>query len=254
MTDASTTNDTGPTQLGLGQSKQANALDIDLRDLDAALEAAGIYVDVEARDGSLILSGEVDSAEMRQAAFDLGGVIAQRHGLRLEDAIDVLDIEVEMASGERGDIGPATLNASDAMGDTVYDVGTIDAGLAGEEAIPYFPPTDPVIGQQLTEQDEVEVIGGFQPTSLYGDDETNVRPNDDERISDDVRRELREDATTTDLRISVETRNRVVYLRGEVAALEDSDNAEAVAGQVAGVDEVRNEIDTVGPIGDRREP
>ena len=251
MTDAGTTNDTS----AVHQAPDQYALDRDLRDLDDALEAAGIYVDVEARDGALILSGEVDSIEMRQAAFDLGGAIAQRHGLRLEDAIDVLDIEVDTASNERDDLGPASLDPSSSTADTIYDVGTIDAGLAGEEAIPYFPPTDPVIGEQMTEQDEVEVIGGFQPTSLYGDDNVDLRHlGDDERISDDVRRELREDATTTDLRVTVETRGRVVTLRGEVAALEDSDNAEAVAGRVAGVEEVRNELTTVGPIGDRHGP
>lgn len=220
-------------------------------DLNAALEAAGIFVGIESRDGALILSGEVDSAEMRQAAFDLAGIVARQRGLRVEDAIDVLDIEPDFLAGPRDDIGPATLEPSDPMEDTVYDVGTIDAGLAGEEAIPYFPPTDPVIGQQRIDQDEVEVIGGFQPTSMYADAVDRRRLHDDERISDDVRRELREDASTTDLTINVETRNGVVLLRGDVSAVEDSENAEAVAGRVAGVEEVRNELTTVGPIGDR---
>ena len=222
----------------------------ELSDLNAALEAAGIFVDLEVRDGALILSGEVDSAEMREAAFDLAGIVAQRHGLRLEDAIDVLDFEFELGSSERDDVGPATLQSSDAG--TLYDVGTNDPGLAGEEAIPYFPATDPVLGEQVTDQDEVEVIGGFQPTSMTGDgDGVRIRLDDDERISDDVRRELREDAATTDLDVTVETRDGTVLLLGEVAAVEDSDNAEAVAGRVDGVVEIRNELTIVGPIGDR---
>ena len=254
MTDANTTNDAGATQLDLAHTSRGNALAGDLRDLDAALEAAGIYVNVEVRDGSLILSGEVDSAEMRQAAFDLGGAIAHRHGLRLEDAIDVLDIEIDTLTDEFSDLGPSALQPNDMMAGAMRDVGTIDPSVSGEEAVPYFPPTDPVIGEQLIEQDEVAVIGGFQPTAT--DDDGNVNPrhlDGDERISDDVRNELLQDASTTDLRIRVETRNRVVFLRGEVASLEDADNAEAVAGRVAGVEEVRNELNTVGPIGDRHD-
>ena len=225
--------------------------EVELTALNDALEAAGIYVAVEQRDGALILSGEVDSPEMRQAAFDLAEVVASRHHLRLEDAIDVLEITPDLGPDERDDIGPATLSPD--APNTIYDVGTIDPGLAGEEAIPYFPPTDPVFGEQLIEQDEVEVIGGFQPTSMAGDPEVPPRRDGDERISDDVRRELREDGTTTDLHIRVRTQDRVVYLRGEVASLEDADNAEAVAGRVAGVEEVRNELNTVGPVGDRHE-
>ena len=186
---------------------------------------------------------------MRLAAFDLAGIVARRHGLRLEDAIDVLDIELELGSGDRDDVGPASAQSRDAG--TLYDVGTNDPEFAGEEAIPYFPPTDPVLGEQLTDQDEVDVIGGFQPTSMTGDDDgVRIRLDDDERISDDVRRELREDAATTDLEIIVETRNGTVLLRGEVAAVDDSDNAESVANRVEGVEEVRNELTIVGPIGD----
>jgi osmotically-inducible protein OsmY len=256
MADASTTNDTAIPQSDATQAtRSSQALDRDLRDLDDALEAAGIYVDVDVRDNSLILSGEVDSAEMRQAAFDLGGVIAQRHGLRLEDAIEVLDIEIDTATGELADLGPATIQPNEMMAGVMRDVGTIDPSVSMDEAVPYFPPTDPVIGEQLIEEDEVEVIGGFQPTAIDNDDDVDPRHlADDERISDDVRKELREDGTTTDLRIAVETRNRVVILRGEVSALEDSDNAEAVAGRVAGVEDVRNELDVIGPIGDRRTP
>jgi len=255
MTDASTTNESGiPLSDAAQASRSGEVRDRDLRNLEYALEAAGIYVAVEARDGSLILSGEVDSAEMRQAAFDLGGVVAQRHGLRLEDAIDVLEINIDTLAGEFADLGPATLQPNDMMAGVMRDVGTIDPSVSMDEAVPYFPPTDPVIGEQLFEQDEVEVIGGFQPTATDNDDDVDPRHlADDERISDDVRKELREDGSTTDLRIAVATRNRVVILRGEVASLEDSDNAEAVAGRVAGVEDVRNDIDVVGPIGERHD-
>lgn len=215
----------------------------DLDALTAAMEAAEIFVAVDIRDGALVLEGEVDSEEIRQAALDLAGVVAERHGLRIEDAIEVLDIEPDFLSDERSDIDSADAPPPDA--DTVTDVGTIDPGLAAEEGLPYFPPTDPVIGEQLVEQDEVEVIGGFQPTAEDHDDEDVDRQHvrDDERITDDVRKELREDATTTDLtNIDVFTVNRVVHLRGEVETLEDAENAEAVAARVPGVTQVREDL------------
>lgn len=218
-----------------------------LDDLTAAMEAADIYLAVSVRDGALVLEGEVESEDIRQAALDLASVVAERTGLAIEDAIELMETDIELGPGEAADIGPATLNASDAS--TVTDVGTIDPGLAMEEAIPYFPPTDPVIGEQLVEQDEVEVIGGFQPTSDEGDEDSvpRSRLDDDERISDDVRRELREDAATTDLtNISVETVNGVVFLRGEVPSPEDADNAEAVAARVPGVREVQELLTVVG--------
>lgn len=214
-----------------------------LGQLTEAMEAAGIFVAVDVRDGALILSGEVDSEEMHQAALDLAGAVAGRGGLNVEDAIEVLEIDVDLRSGERADIDSADLSPMDA--DTVTDVGTVDPGLAGDEAIPYFPPTDPVIGEQLIKQDEVQVIGGFQPTSDFGDEEGAEREHfeGDERISDDVRRELSEDASTTDLTgIEVETIQGVVHLRGEVETMDDAENAEAVASRVPGVVEVREDL------------
>jgi osmotically-inducible protein OsmY len=53
---------------------------------------------------------------------------------------------------------------------------------------------------------------------------------------------LREDALTTDLDIVVSVRNRVVFLTGEVPSLDDAENAEDVAGRVAGVREVREDL------------
>jgi osmotically-inducible protein OsmY len=68
----------------------------------------------------------------------------------------------------------------------------------------------------------------------------------DEGIADAVRRELREDASTTDLELEVEVVEGVVHLRGKVPLLEDAENAEAVAATVPGVIEVIEETDVVG--------
>lgn len=219
--------------------------------LNDALEAAGIYVAVEQRAGALVLSGEVETAEMHEAALDLAQAVAEPRRMEIEDALEVLEIQPDVVSDAHAEGAGSDVFPGDS--ETISDVGTVDAGQAMDEAVPYFPPTDPVIGEQLFEQDEVEVIGGFQTTSLQGDDDEDARRSvrGDEQISDDVRRELREDATTTDLVIRVETRNGVVVLLGEVQTLEDAENAEAVAGGVPGVVEVREELTILGLEADR---
>ena len=109
----------------------------------------------------------------------------------------------------------------------------------------YFPPTDPVV--TTDDHGDPEVLGGFSETSM--DDAPVARSaNDgqagDEALADAVRRELREDALTTDLGVRVDVRDGVAILTGQVADLADADAAEEVAGRVAGIKEVmdRTEI------------
>jgi osmotically-inducible protein OsmY len=214
----------------------------DLGALVDALEAAGIFVAVEIRDGSLVLSGEVDSAEMHQAALDLAGAVARGQQLRVEDAIGVLDIDIDLGGGQTMITAESGAYVGDAS--SIRDVGTNDAYIAADEGIAYFPPTDPVVDDQADARGNISVIGGFQTTSLQGDEDesTGRSVRGDEQISDDVRRELREDATTTDLDVQVDTRNGTVVLLGEVETLEDAENAEAVAARVPGVRDVRESL------------
>lgn len=106
---------------------------------------------------------------------------------------------------------------------------------------PYFAPTDPVLNGGG------EVAGGFDETSM---DDVATEPSTidddpgDEAIADAVRRELREDAATCHLALSVEVRRGVVYLRGAVDDLEDTDNAADVASRVAGVRQVVEQLAT----------
>ncbi|GAC1329644.1 MAG: hypothetical protein NVSMB2_28610 [Chloroflexota bacterium] len=65
----------------------------------------------------------------------------------------------------------------------------------------------------------------------------------DEALADAVRRELHQDASTTELRILVAVRNGVVHLRGQVPDLDDADNVEAVASRVPGIREVVEELE-----------
>ncbi|MGZ3677725.1 MAG: BON domain-containing protein [Ktedonobacterales bacterium] len=139
---------------------------------------------------------------------------------------------------------PLETNALNVANDSVYD-----ADDSVEPDPTYFAPTDPVIDSTGDEQGNVEVLGGFEPTSM---DDESVAPSaednrpGDEALADAVRRELREDASTTDLQIHVHVVNGVAHLRGTVPTLEDAENAEAVASEVPGVLDVDEELDVQG--------
>jgi hypothetical protein len=113
-----------------------------------------------------------------------------------------------------------------------------EQGLSSDESeYPYFPATDPVI--TLVDGD-VAILGGFSPTSM--DCQTVAISADgqvgDEALADAIRLELREDAATTDLLVTVHVRDGIVYLHGTVPDLVDSDNAAEVAARIPGVDEI----------------
>jgi hypothetical protein len=113
---------------------------------------------------------------------------------------------------------------------------------AGAE--PVFPPTDPVF--DLDSHGQPHILGGFSSDSL---DSLEVEPSvqdtvpGDEALADAVRRELREDGSTTSLDVNVFVRRGVVHLRGWVVGLEDADNAAAVASRLPGVRDVVDEIE-----------
>jgi len=231
--------------------------------LDLVLEEAGVSLASEVRDGRLILSGQVDSEENRQAALDVATALAEPEGLRVEDAIEVLELSPADAfiGGDRGDdlgggefayVEPdANPSAQfdpefETEADFTGDAGTSDPQDAAAEAEPYFPPTDPVVRPSTTDQ-QLAVVGGFEATATDDLDGTagfDVRNDDD--LAQAVHRELAEDALTIDLPIRVGVVDGVVVLRGDVPSLEDAENAEAVASRVGGVQEVREELTVAG--------
>ncbi|HET8567807.1 MAG TPA: BON domain-containing protein [Candidatus Limnocylindria bacterium] len=131
--------------------------------------------------------------------------------------------------------------ASDA--DRLPGAGESDVGRSIEDAEgePWMPPTDPVMRQ--SERGEPEVLGGFGSTSM---DDLSVAGQGDEALAEAIRRELREDAATTDLDIEVAVRDGVAYLRGRVSGPEDADSAEEVAGRVGGLAEVVDQLEVPG--------
>ena len=132
------------------------------------------------------------------------------------------------------------------------DPGTTNVIDVVEEGATYFPPTDPPTGR-ADDNDGFTVLSGFADSSTdtfsanadEPEDDSRRVPTDDE-LADIVRRELREDALTTDLAIRVSARGSTVILRGEVDTLEDAENAEAIANEVPSVVEVREELTILG--------
>jgi BON domain-containing protein len=231
-----------------------------LRLISTTLEEAGIFVAAQ-RDGEqIVVTGEVDSPENRQAALDVARAVASRLGLTVVDDLEVMDYTPDAAFGDEAAApaaGPGPMVESVELPDSridpdfAEDEGTTDSEVSAAEAVPFFPPTDPVV-RSVEPPDELEVVGGFAPTSM--DEQNEEIPRDrvpDDEIAQHVLVELREDATTTDLTIHVRVVDGVVTLRGEAPTLEDAENAEAVASRVEGVAEVREELTIAGLRRDR---
>ena len=231
----------------------------------AIREVAGLDVVVEDQGTTIVLEGIVDSERDRQAAediaTDLAGEATIDNALEVQDifpmSVDVFsdeirsgdlteDVEGIAAAGgqinpdftdQQLETDPQAISGPTASGDDE------EAGDDGERA--YVPPIDRVTA---TGTDGVEdVLGGFQ-TSSMDDVSTGELVEDhgygDEAIADAVRRELREDAATADLKqVRVIVRNGVAHLHGRVPDVEDADAAEEVAARVPGVREVSEELE-----------
>jgi osmotically-inducible protein OsmY len=245
------------------------------RRIERALASrAGVDAVVEIKGQEVTLSGLVDTDEARLAAADVVADLAP--SLRLTNDLEVITVVPRGPSDLYGGAPAAPSSAApprtpspaeeppESLEEIVereeeiepdftdQPVDTSGLAMAGvdpdeEDDAAYFPPTDPVV--TTDERGEVEVLGGFSATS--GDDVSVERSASDggygdEAIADAVRRELREDAATTDLRVEVEVQEGVVYLRGTVPTVDDVENAEEVAGRVPGVQEVVEDLSVPG--------
>jgi hypothetical protein len=224
--------------------------------LTRALDAAGIAAAIEVEDDTVVLSGAVGSPEERQAALDIAQAVAGPAGLAVDDGLELIPTFPDSVFGEGGSTGHgafAYLTADrdrdrrldaglEDEPDFAGDVGTTDVEDVVAEAETYFAPTDPVI-RPSADAEGLALVGGFGATSMDVERrEAGYDRRRDDDITQDVLRELREDALTTELVVRVGTRDGVVYLRGTVPTLEDAENAEVVASRVGGVQEVREEL------------
>lgn len=218
----------------------------------ATLEGAGIYVGLEVDGDTLVLTGEVDSDANRQAALDVARAATSGLGVRLVDAIEVMETSPDSAfdraalpladepwtAGVAGAPADPSQSMAELDADFTDDLGTTDPQVAVAEGIPYYPPTDPVV-RPRDDSEALEVLSGFGPGAPEGGGD---EPPTDDELVERVADALRRDALTSDLVIRVAVRDGVVWLRGEVPAVDDAANAEAIAGDVPGVVEVREDL------------
>lgn len=232
------------------------------------LDFEGIHIVVgQGEDGTILLSGRVESTEKHARALRTAQRLAP--DMRIDDGLEVERVVAENIADDIGlnadELGqqepaesppailmsdldgfpdvPLETDESDVVDDTVYD------DLPPVEPDPaYFAPTDPVT--DADQRGNLQVLGGWTPTSMSSDDvDPSAEDNQpgDEALADAVRREIQENAETTDLRVDVSVEEGVAHLRGTVPSLEDAEAAEAVASQVPGVREVSEELDIAGP-------
>lgn len=211
----------------------------------------GLFVVVEDTEDGLHLTGRVDSSANSQAAEDIARSMASGR-----EVINDLEVE-DVWPYEAGDVTPENLGGTQDLdsftsseelepdfanqalsSDPVSAPGPTSSldDVVNDGDVVYFPPTDPVI--QVDDDGDVHVLGGFSSTSTDAVEVDRSTMDDqpgDEALADAIRRELREDASTTDLRIEVVVTNGIARLTGRVPDLADAENAEAVARGVPGV-------------------
>ncbi|MCC7365405.1 MAG: BON domain-containing protein [Dehalococcoidia bacterium] len=227
-------------------------------------EEAGLDVIVEEDRGRFIVSGIVGTDSERDRAMELArtaaGLVDLEDGLEVAGRFPGTIGDIESLTGEdieptAGDDGfeEVSLEAMDFAGDehttqsawvASGPTSAIDDDIVSEGDTVFSPPTDPVAARHPVTLQTV-IIGGLQSSSM--EDISVARSAldgeyGDEAIADAIRRELLEDAATTDLAIDVEVFEGVATLRGRVALLEDAENAEEVAARVPGVLEVREHL------------
>jgi osmotically-inducible protein OsmY len=229
--------------------------------IEDELSKAGLQVTVESSDGALVLNGVVDTEEARQAADDIAGLLAP--DARIDNQLEVetiLPTNLDDFVGEQptaelsetaadieaggGELEPDfTDQASICDADQASGASSSDPeDLASSGDAVYAPPIDPVVTTDA--HGSAHVLGGFgSGEEVEVESSASDRRPGDEALADAVRRELAEDAATAELTIFVAVRNGVAHLRGQVADLDDADNAESVAARVPGIREVVEELD-----------
>lgn len=199
------------------------------RDIVELLRSAGLTLTVSVEDGELRLEGIVTSEEERQAALDLAGWVAGVD--RVVDDLELREFDIESPNVLFQSV--STLEEPEGITD--------DPMVAASEGLSYFPPTDPPV-RMSDDSDELEIASGFMSTALDDDEaeDTEIRdePIGNEELIERVRRNLREDARTSQLDLYVSALYGTVVLTGFVHDNLDSELAVAVASETPGVEEV----------------
>lgn len=247
-------------------------------DIEQQLEEAELMgLVVEEFEDRIVISGIVENEEEHNRAIEVATSAAGNR--QVEDNIEVLgvmpaeireikdreiadplldrdlsEVDIAMFEGATEGYEATRLEAGDFQGpdhsttsgwEAAGPSEALDEDVVQEGDTVFTPPTDPVVARNAVTL-ETEVIGGLQDSSMESIEvERSALDGEygDEAIAEAIRRELLEDAATTDLDIEVEVFQGVARLRGRVPLLIDAENAEEVASRVPGVVEVIEELE-----------
>lgn len=174
----------------------------------------------------------------------------------VETAEPLTDTEIdegELGAGAQPGDGRGQASLESLAADELPSGVTSNPDVAAEEGEVWMPPIDPPVVPDLdrTSTGGLAIAAGFGTTAqdepFDADHHTSARRSDDE-VSARVREAILADSRTSRLAgsVAVGTMRGVVILRGTVDDLEDGDLLAAVASEVAGVVEVRDETDVEG--------
>jgi BON domain-containing protein len=165
---------------------------------------------------------------------------------------DVVDSEDGLTGEERYEgyleagVDPTGNSVETLTANEVRAGETIDPNLAAEEGLAWIPPSDPVVVPDSSPEG-LRVAAGFGTTAFdepYDlDHHGELLPAEDE-MTDRVREALRADASTSAYAdaVKIDTEGGVVSIRGVVDDILDTDNIVAVASEVTGIVEVRDQL------------
>lgn len=182
-------------------------------------------------------------AELEDTSSIVGGdVVASDDGLTSQERYEGY---LEAGVDPSGDSIEALVASELRVGETT------DPLLASQEGLAWIPPSDPVVVPDATSPEGLRIASGFGTTAFDepfdADHHGELLPAEDE-MTDRVREALRADAATSryaDI-LTIETEGGVATIRGVVDDILDSDDVMAVASEVTGIVEVRDQLKVRG--------
>jgi len=132
---------------------------------------------------------------------------------------------------------------SEDEGDLLDEPGTgetDDPLVASQEGVPWVPPSDRVLRSGTSDEEGADLAGA----PLSDEEELEADDGDDEPLRVRALEALRSSDVTAGDRIQVDAAGSTIWVRGRVESLEVADEILGILGDLDGVDEVVDELDT----------
>lgn len=117
---------------------------------------------------------------------------------------------------------------------------TEDPLVASQEGVPWVPPSDRVLRSGTSDEDGADLAGA--PVS--DEEELEASDGDEEPLVVRALEALRSSDVTAGDRIEVDAAGSTIWVRGRVESLEVADEILGILGDLDGVEEVVDELDT----------